>query len=140
MPARYLRGTATRTSAMSRTPTIQAITRYRVSAAGTSRPTRRASARGSRDAVVGSAAMLGPLPQRPLVELGEVGVVGGQLGVPGGVDARPLVEDQVAARLVLVRIAADLVEAHLHVEAEAHERSEERRVGKECRSRWSPYH
>ena len=22
----------------------------------------------------------------------------------------------------------------------AHERSEERRVGKECRSRWSPYH
>src|ERR1035441_8066961 len=29
------------------------------------------------------------------------------------------------------------VEALLH---EAHERSEERRVGKECRSRWSPYH
>src|SRR3712207_6191838 len=24
--------------------------------------------------------------------------------------------------------------------ADAHERSEERRVGKECRSRWSPYH
>src|SRR5574344_2496199 len=24
--------------------------------------------------------------------------------------------------------------------AEGHERSEERRVGKECRSRWSPYH
>ena len=24
--------------------------------------------------------------------------------------------------------------------AEMHERSEERRVGKECRSRWSPYH
>ena len=23
---------------------------------------------------------------------------------------------------------------------ELHERSEERRVGKECRSRWSPYH
>ena len=23
---------------------------------------------------------------------------------------------------------------------EAHKRSEERRVGKECRSRWSPYH
>ena len=23
---------------------------------------------------------------------------------------------------------------------DAHERSEERRVGKECRSRWSPYH
>ena len=24
--------------------------------------------------------------------------------------------------------------------SEARERSEERRVGKECRSRWSPYH
>ena len=24
--------------------------------------------------------------------------------------------------------------------AEEHKRSEERRVGKECRSRWSPYH
>ena len=26
------------------------------------------------------------------------------------------------------------------VEVEAPKRSEERRVGKECRSRWSPYH
>src|SRR5690606_38547099 len=26
------------------------------------------------------------------------------------------------------------------LEAEAQQRSEERRVGKECRSRWSPYH
>src|SRR3712207_7991598 len=117
MSPRYLSGTATRISAMSRTPTIQAITRYRVRAAGTSRPTRRARARGSRKAVVGSAAMLGPLLQRPLVQLGQVGVVGGQLGVAGGVDARPLVEDQVGARLVLVGIATDLVEAHLHVEA-----------------------
>ena len=29
------------------------------------------------------------------------------------------------------------VDAH---EVAAHRRSEERRVGKECRSRWSPYH
>src|SRR3989441_13130866 len=28
----------------------------------------------------------------------------------------------------------------LEVDIERHERSEERRVGKECRSRWSPYH
>src|SRR5256885_5900436 len=28
----------------------------------------------------------------------------------------------------------------LHDLADAHARSEERRVGKECRSRWSPYH
>src|SRR3712207_1119546 len=27
-----------------------------------------------------------------------------------------------------------------HREGESHGRSEERRVGKECRSRWSPYH
>ena len=27
-----------------------------------------------------------------------------------------------------------------HLEAIGHRRSEERRVGKECRSRWSPYH
>src|SRR5260370_1773327 len=27
-----------------------------------------------------------------------------------------------------------------NVKANAHNRSEERRVGKECRSRWSPYH
>ena len=26
------------------------------------------------------------------------------------------------------------------VSGETHDRSEERRVGKECRSRWSPYH
>ena len=34
-------------------------------------------------------------------------------------------------------------EAEVHVkeeEEEEEERSEERRVGKECRSRWSPYH
>src|SRR4051794_35379414 len=92
-----------------------------MSATGTSRPTRRARARGSREAVVGSAAMLGPLLQRPLVELGEVGVVGGQLRVAGGVDARPLVEDQVGARLVLVGVAVELLAAHAHVEPQAHE-------------------
>src|SRR2546428_9985638 len=30
--------------------------------------------------------------------------------------------------------------AHLFVVPPAYQRSEERRVGKECRSRWSPYH
>ena len=34
-----------------------------------------------------------------------------------------------------IRDAGDPVEA-----ARAYDRSEERRVGKECRSRWSPYH
>ena len=31
-------------------------------------------------------------------------------------------------------------ENQINVVAYGHERSEERRVGKECRSRWSPYH
>ena len=29
---------------------------------------------------------------------------------------------------------------HTHTHTHTHTRSEERRVGKECRSRWSPYH
>ena len=39
----------------------------------------------------------------------------------------------------------DLIAQHVGVRVELHgcwgdQRSEERRVGKECRSRWSPYH
>ena len=34
----------------------------------------------------------------------------------------------------------DAVWNHLEELKESGERSEERRVGKECRSRWSPYH
>src|SRR5580698_2204246 len=37
------------------------------------------------------------------------------------------------------RQASRHIERHLVIEARI-ERSEERRVGKECRSRWSPYH
>src|SRR2546422_11098030 len=33
-----------------------------------------------------------------------------------------------------------LAEQQLHVDKRQIDRSEERRVGKECRSRWSPYH
>jgi len=36
--------------------------------------------------------------------------------------------------------APTLGELDLHLAAEGRHRSEERRVGKECRSRWSPYH
>src|SRR3989454_12537900 len=53
---------------------------------------------------------------------------------------------QVAAAIAReLKLPADDVE-NLHVAALLHEvgardqRSEERRVGKECRSRWSPYH
>ena len=30
--------------------------------------------------------------------------------------------------------------SYFRIALESHNRSEERRVGKECRSRWSPYH
>src|SRR3712207_9263186 len=40
------------------------------------------------------------------------------------------------------KVSAALSDAPVALEADAYdeERSEERRVGKECRSRWSPYH
>src|SRR3712207_1121154 len=58
---------------------------------------------------------------------------------------RAFVNDQVVSVQVLKAVGATLVEIHGQhadralVDPDAH-RSEERRVGKECRSRWSPYH
>src|SRR2546425_10186103 len=49
----------------------------------------------------------------------------------GGIDGQAPVE----RRLAVERRAAGLAGRH-----QAEVRSEERRVGKECRSRWSPYH
>src|SRR5258708_40317827 len=46
-------------------------------------------------------------------------------------------EDRVGA---LVRILDKLAKAKINMVAMDAVRSEERRVGKECRSRWSPYH
>src|ERR1043166_2801868 len=43
-------------------------------------------------------------------------------------------------RSALTLCAAALVFVHNHPSGEPAPRSEERRVGKECRSRWSPYH
>src|SRR3989449_10496867 len=65
--------------------------------------------------------LLLPFIMRPLVEL-KVAALPGPLDAPAGEDARHVDH-------VLLRVAA------VHAE-----RSEERRVGKECRSRWSPYH
>src|SRR3712207_9397954 len=45
--------------------------------------------------------------------------------------------DRIDAELVRSRVQAELVRAKLPGDRR---RSEERRVGKECRSRWSPYH
>src|SRR5579859_2100131 len=45
-----------------------------------------------------------------------------------------------AARVVMSGKAQDKWIAYKPIETAAQHRSEERRVGKECRSRWSPYH
>src|SRR5256885_11954355 len=62
----------------------------------------------------------------------------------GSLPRKALVVFQAALSLVLLT-AAGLLTAALHrLENEdlgfKQDRSEERRVGKECRSRWSPYH
>src|SRR2546425_4328839 len=59
------------------------------------------------------------------------------------VDAEHLAELHLRVLPVALRVAAAAAVAEPHVEIAVgaeHERSEERRVGKECRSRWSPYH
>src|SRR5256885_15713518 len=64
----------------------------------------------------------------------------------GGADqAKVAFVDQVGERHALVLVL--LGDRHHEAEVRAHQlverllfRSEERRVGKECRSRWSPYH
>ena len=40
----------------------------------------------------------------------------------------------------LVKVAPAIIEMGCFARVETNGRSEERRVGKECRSRWSPYH
>ena len=50
----------------------------------------------------------------------------------------PITEEERVSRLLLLEEKPEII---LHVvDARNLERSEERRVGKECRSRWSPYH
>ena len=44
------------------------------------------------------------------------------------------------AGVLVVKLAMKLLHWHAAAPAEESVRSEERRVGKECRSRWSPYH
>src|SRR3989454_12287236 len=46
----------------------------------------------------------------------------------------PEAADQLGARM------QELLAHVRHLSSSVHDRSEERRVGKECRSRWSPYH
>src|SRR2546426_11566262 len=54
-------------------------------------------------------------------------------------DAVDFVEDRNTIRLEVRKILEDLLNQEEKIDQSAR-RSEERRVGKECRSRWSPYH
>ena len=60
------------------------------------------------------------------------GLLNGFFGSGGGVAAVPIIEHE--QRLIQPELSPADSMKH------AHARSEERRVGKECRSRWSPYH
>src|SRR2546422_9560387 len=73
------------------------------------------------------------LPVWPQADGDADGAVDGELGDENGPGHEPAltVATQIEAVEVLVRRPAGLPLDH---------RSEERRVGKECRSRWSPYH
>ena len=51
-----------------------------------------------------------------------------------------MARERQAAEVELRRIANARAEAEAKAARVVAERSEERRVGKECRSRWSPYH
>ena len=53
--------------------------------------------------------------------------------------AKPVSDDAVPPTKRMQKLERKSEKAHERLDA-ARERSEERRVGKECRSRWSPYH
>ena len=54
-----------------------------------------------------------------------------------GISAEYLIDKIKAAIIIAVKKNYEVEEDHVKVDID---RSEERRVGKECRSRWSPYH
>src|SRR3712207_9239073 len=84
---------------------------------------------GALNLVTGAAyAHLGAMPMVMLT---------GQKGIMGSRQARFQMVDTVAAMKPLTKLARQIVSP---ATIPTLVRSEERRVGKECRSRWSPYH
>ena len=57
-----------------------------------------------------------------------------------GIDMKILLEDKESGLMTALFRWQPGAELALHEHVEVEQRSEERRVGKECRSRWSPYH
>ena len=72
---------------------------------------------------------------------GGLGPVSAQTADTARVHQLQQVEVSATRRPSVVRSAAPLqVVSGVEMERLGYQRSEERRVGKECRSRWSPYH
>ena len=71
----------------------------------------------------------------------------GNLQSGGDIQIEGSVEGDIKSRTVTIgenahingAINANMANVHGHVNGKINARSEERRVGKECRSRWSPY-
>ena len=59
---------------------------------------------------------------------------------PGLIQVRSLIAENTIGRVLSYRIHWGEYLPEWHPWEDYHRRSEERRVGKECRSRWSPYH
>ena len=69
-------------------------------------------------------------------EIRLIGADGAQLGIVSSAQANAMAEEQ---GIDLAKISPNAVPPVCKI-MDYSKRSEERRVGKECRSRWSPYH
>ena len=71
-------------------------------------------------------------------------IIGAVIGVAGGLQQASGQKKAGRAQEAQLKFQADQAERNAQLALEdvdvVQERSEERRVGKECRSRWSPYH
>src|SRR2546423_1725149 len=95
---------------------------------------------------------LGPRPRRRRRGAHALQFLRGQAeALDGGIHFRPFLLEEALALVLHQRLARTRAHEHAQAAALLHqplvdellvalERSEERRVGKECRSRWSPYH
>ena len=52
----------------------------------------------------------------------------------------PLLKYGISLGVIITCYIIAAAKLHARTKTSGHQRSEERRVGKECRSRWSPYH
>ena len=83
-------------------------------------------------------------PARKVEAVRDVLIVGGKIKeVAAGLSKKKAVLGTTTIDAKGLWVVPGLVDMHVHLREpgrEGDERSEERRVGKECRSRWSPYH